>query len=306
MCFRLALLALVVVAAPAVAQQKPRKVAFLVGIGSYKHTLADLDGIPEKDVEALEKILTGNGFTVHTLTGAKATKKAIEARFQEVVGGGGDAGKALGKGDIVLVQLCMHGFTVETDGKAEPYLAGYDARPEEPATLVALNDLIRTASPFGVTSLFLVDACRENNDPNRGMTRGVEGGRMALPKNTAVLFSCGQGQLAYQPAALGHGLFTHAVLKALGGGTGLSGDISWADLVSHVGKAFDLPELKKHLPANKTQTPLAVLPLPGKRSPRKGGGSPGRIRTSNFRIQSPACYQLHHRGRRASGADPTG
>ena len=263
-CAAVLLAALVASAAPAqeaaVGQPagKGRKVALLVGVGSYKHTLADLNGVPERDATALEKQLKPHGFEVHTLTGAKGTKRAIEAKFKSLLEGGGDAAKALGKGDILLVQMCMHGFTVEVNGKKEPYLAGHDARPDDPGSLVGLNDLIRESAPFGATTLFLIDACRETTDPNRGGTRGVEGAQLALPRNTAVMFSCGVGQVAHQPDRLRHGLFTYAVLKALKGETGLNGPVSWADLVSHVGKAFRSPEIKKHIPAGQPQTPFAV------------------------------------------------
>ena len=241
-------------AAPSVAQQKGRKVALLVGVSSFKHNLADLGGIPDKDVEKLGGVLKGNGFAVHTLTGQAATKKEIEAKFKALCDGGGDPAKALGKGDVILVQMCMHGFTLEVNGKKEPYLAGYDGRQDAPATLVSLNDLIRTSAPFGATTYFLIDACREATDANRG----VEGGRMTLPKNTAILFSCAEGQLAHQPDKIKQGLFTYAVLKALHGETGLDGEITWADLVSHVGKSFKTNEFKKLIPAGKPQTPQAV------------------------------------------------
>ena len=236
------------------AQQKGRKVAFLVGVSTYKNGLADLGGIPNNDVGKLGEILGKNGFAVQTLTGEKATKKEILARFRAAFDGGGDSDKALGRGDIVLVQLCMHGFTLEANGKKEPFLAGHDGKADEPATLVGLTDLIRTAAPFGASTFFLVDACREVTDANRG----VEGAPMALPKNTAVLFSCAQGQLAYQPDSIQHGLFTYGVLKALRGDTGLDGDVTWADLVSHVGKAFRTNEFKKLIRAGKPQTPLAI------------------------------------------------
>src|SRR5262245_52922207 len=64
--------------------QKSRKVAFLVGVSTFKHALAELGGVPEKDVAELEKVLARNGFKVVTLTGEKATKKEIEERFKRL------------------------------------------------------------------------------------------------------------------------------------------------------------------------------------------------------------------------------
>ena len=65
--------------------------------------------------------------------------------------------------------------------------------------MVALNGLIDTAKPFGPTALFLVDACREVKDVNRG----IEGKRMTLPKGIAVLFSCAWGQVSHQSEKAG-------------------------------------------------------------------------------------------------------
>ena len=70
----LALLALAAITGPAHAQPKARKVAFLVGVGAYKHDLADLGGVPEKDVAELEIVLKKHGFEVVTVTAGKATK----------------------------------------------------------------------------------------------------------------------------------------------------------------------------------------------------------------------------------------
>src|SRR5262249_37087791 len=156
-----------------------------------------------------------------------ATKAEIESRFLTLLKGSGNPRNAVGTGDVVLVALCSHGFTVESTDpttkatKSEPFLAGYDARSDDPETMVSLNGLIHKASPFGASTFFLVDACREESDPNRGRTRGIEGTRITMPPRMAVLFSCGRGQVAHQPDSLKHGLFTYAVLKVLRGETGL-------------------------------------------------------------------------------------
>ena len=242
-------------------ERKPRKVAFLVGVGKFQHDLPNLNGSPQKDAGALETALKQNGFEVVKLTDERATKKAVESRFRSLLDGGGDPARALGQGDVLLVAMCSHGFTFETTDpatrakKSEPFVAGYDAVPGESGNMISLNGLIETGKPFGATKLFLIDACREvPPDLNRGQARGIEGTQMALPKRTAVLFACGQGQLSHQSekADGGHGLFTYAVLKTLKGG----GRVTWTRLVGGVEEAFDGDEIKAMLPKGKAQLPV--------------------------------------------------
>ena len=247
---------------------KPRKVAFLVGVGKYDHKFTDLGTAPENDVGELAKTLTDGGFEVVTLTGTgtganRATKANVEDRFKDVLRGGG--GKpAVKDGDTVLVVLCGHGVQDKAldpaTGKAEeqPFYCPVDAWPDDTKSMVPLNGLIRASEASGATTLFLVDACREvPPDVNRGTRTGIQGKKVVLPAKTAVLFSCGQGQLAHQDGTLGenkkgHGLFTYAVLKTLKSG----GRVSWTRLVAGVEEAFESDEFKALLPKGKTQSPL--------------------------------------------------
>ena len=258
----------VLFATPQVA--KARKVAFLVGVGKYDHKFGDLGTAPENDVSELADTLGKGGFEVITLTGTgggadRATKANIEGRFKDVLRGGG--GKAAVKdGDTVLVVLCGHGIQDKAldpaTGKNEeqPFYCPVDAWPDDTNTMVPLNGLIRASEASGATTLFLVDACREvPPDVNRGTRTGIQGKKVTLPAKTAVLFSCGQGQLAHQDGTLGankkgHGLFTYAVLKTLRG-DGEPRRVSWTRLVAGVEEAFESDEFKKLLPAGKTQSP---------------------------------------------------
>ena len=242
----------------------PRKVAFLVAVGKYDHKFSDLGTAPLNDVTALAKELAG--FEVVILTGDKpdadplrATRANIEARFKELLkGGNGKA--AIRDGDTVLVVLCGHGIQSEaidaSTGKKEeqPFFCPVDARADDTDTMVPLNGLIRTSESFGGTSLFLVDACREVTDPNRGTRSGIQGKKVNLPAKTAVLFACAAGQLSHQSDKLdkGHGLFTYAVVKALKTG----GRVSWGKLVDDVQASFQADDFKALMPAGRTQSPV--------------------------------------------------
>ena len=152
MRFTLAAAFLLAAAPQLPAQPKGRKVAFLVGVGEYKFNFANLGTAPERDVTALAKTLSAGGFEVVTLTGTgvgagRATKKNLEDRFARLLDGGGDADKALGKHDLILVHLCGHGYQVEATDPAtgrkeeQPFFCPLDAVPDKPDTMVPLNGL---------------------------------------------------------------------------------------------------------------------------------------------------------------------
>ena len=251
--------------------RKPRKVAFLVGVGKYDHKFPDLGTAPENDVGEMAKTLAGGGFEVVTLTGTgtggnRATRANIEDRFKEVLRGGGGR-PAVKDGDIVLVLLCGHGLQDKAPdpatGKVEeqPLFCPVDAWPDDTKTLVPLNGLIRASESSGATTLFLVDACREVlPDANRGTRTGIQGKKLTLPAKTAVLFACAAGQLSHQDGTLGenkkgHGLFTFAVLKTLRAADA-GQRVSWTRLVTGVEEAFESDEFKAMLPKGKGQSPV--------------------------------------------------
>ena len=164
---------------------------------------------------------------------------------------------------MLVVVLCGHGQELEVPDPAtklfvaQPMFAGHDGKKANAATLVRLNGLIGGAEEHGCTTLFLVDACRDNGEPNRGTRGGIQGKKVTLPKNMAILFACAQGQLSHQSdTAVGkHGVFTSAVLKTLKA-EAAAGDASWSGLVSGVNKAFRSPEVRGLLPPGTAQTPV--------------------------------------------------
>jgi hypothetical protein len=244
--------------APAFGQEKGRKVAFLVGVGDFRHDLTNLGVSPQKDATELGKVLKDGGFEVVVLTDKEATKAGIEERFKKVTEGK----TSLAKGDLLMVAFCTHGFSLPPAAGQpdQPFLAAHDSKLDKPATMVSLNALIADGKSSGATVLYLIDACRETKaDENRGQTRGIEPTQVTLPKGTAVLFSCGFGQVSHQNenAGGGHGLFTFAVLQTLRGERGIKDEVSWSGLVYEVEQAFKSKQFKEWIPPGKPQTPFA-------------------------------------------------
>jgi formylglycine-generating enzyme required for sulfatase activity len=246
----------------------PRKVALVVGVARYDHAFDDLQ-FPEDDAKDLAATLRQGGFDrVVLLTGSaagrdRATRKNIEDRLAELLGGDGDEARAVRKGDVVLVALSGHGQQLEVEDATAPggkredaFFCPVDGKPNDPGTLVSLSRLLdKVLAPCGGRNLLLVDACRDIADPNKG-SKGVEGRDMALKGETAVLFSCGRGEKSWENKGLGHGVFTHAVLKGLRGEAARNGVVTWSSLVLHVQEEMASEEFRKLIPAGYTQTPI--------------------------------------------------
>jgi hypothetical protein len=215
-------------------QAAGRRVALLVGINAYQKPFFDNLKYAERDVEQMAAQLKALGFEVTTLTGKSATRQAIDDAAVRLV-------QPLAKDDLMLVMLCGHGVQVDVvvpggTVRNDAFFCPYDAIANSPATLFSLTRLIdEILAPNVGRKLVLVDACRNDPDPARG-ARGIEGKVIALPEDTAVMFSCRKGQRAFENDNLQHGLFTHCVLEGLRGQAAQNGELDWAGLVAYVNR----------------------------------------------------------------------
>lgn len=238
-----------------------RKVALLVGINAYqKPFFPDLQ-FAERDVTEMAKELKKLGFTVTLLTGADAKRTRIDETVNRLV-------KPLTKQDIMLVMLCGHGlqrFVKLPNGgeKNDAFFCPYDAVENDTKSLFSLSYLTdEVLAPNVGRKLLLVDACRNDPDPGRGAARGIDGKVVALPEDTAVMFSCRTGQQSFENAKLKHGLFTYSVLEGLRGGAARDGEVSWSDLVAHVNRRMASREFAKYIPGQRRQEPIPAGGVP--------------------------------------------
>jgi formylglycine-generating enzyme required for sulfatase activity len=272
---------------PGASERAPRKVAFLVGISKYDHDFPALDFAEHDATELGEVLLKDAGFDeVVVMTGsatgdARATRKNIEQRLADLLGGHGDEGKKVRKGDLVLVALSGHGqqlFVPDPNapgGKREDmFFAPVDGEAGKADRLVNLSRLLDDVlASKGARSLVLVDACRKVADPNKG--KGIEGRDLALRGETAVLFSCERGETSWENKDVKHGVFNWAVLQGLKGKAGNYGVVTWSSLTSYVEEAMDSDEFKKLMPSGYTQTPIATGGPIGRVVLLNSGGGPG-------------------------------
>jgi len=232
------------------AAEEPGKVALLVGINNYnRRKLEDRPlRFAERDVQELAVVLQEQKFTVRTLTGPDATKVNIEEALTGLLKGP--------KKDVVVVAFAGHGMQLplkdelgnlvrDAQGRelSDAFFCPFDAVAGEGSTMISLTRLVERLDNEGGTNLFLVDACRDDFDPHRGLgKRSLSGDELVgrLPGNSAILFSCSKGQqaLEHEQAGGGHGVFFHQVIEGLRGAAAdaETGEVGWDDLVGYVRK----------------------------------------------------------------------
>lgn len=214
------------------ADDGPKKVALLVDVNRYRtRILVDKRlSYAERDVEELAKVQRAQGFEVRTLIGNAAGKQGIDAALDAVLKGREAA-------DLVLLGFAGHGVqmplvdergkaVVDARGKAlgDAYFGPVDAVFGRGESMVSLTRLFERLDREGGINLMLVDACRDNPDPERslgGRVRSLSGDELngRLPGNSAILFSCSAGQRSLETAKAGggHGVFIHHVIEGLKG-----------------------------------------------------------------------------------------
>lgn len=251
------------------AEAAPRRIALLAGVNKYdKRGFADAPlQYAERDIEEMAKELRAADYEVRVLLGTstgaeRASLLNIRAALRTLL-------QDVNANDIVLVGLAGHGQQIEVKSKAEAFFCPVDAVKGDPGTMLGMAELIATLEKKGGINLVLVDACRDDADPNRG--RGVDGDAAdRLPANTAVFFSCAARQRSFETekAGGGHGVFFHFVLEGLRGKAATRGkQVTWGSLVDYVSTEMSDEALRAWLPGlarNVSQTPHAVSNMKGR------------------------------------------
>ncbi len=224
------------------------RVALVVGIDAYQDARIGNLLFAGADARAMADRLRGAGYRVVYLQEKEATADCILSEI-----------RALGTNGQLVVYFSGHGYTFRKPNQPpENFLAlsatNLDNLGETGVTVrEVLAAMEATRSEH---QIFISDACR---NALRGQPLGRPMVFSAEDPNTSValLQSARHGQLSYEEAALGHGVFTHFLLKGMDGeAAGLDDWITLADLAQFVG-----PLVEQH--TKKTQ--------PDEQSPRIGG-----------------------------------
>jgi Caspase domain len=243
----LLIVSLAIAGPPLRAQDTGKKLALLVGVDKYPSGsgFSSLP-FPQRDVDALARLLLESGYRpehVRVLTMEKGFKddprflpigQNILTEFRLLIGDRKPQ-------DSLLIALVGHGLTRrvkarDSDGNEVEKSAGFfcpmNADIRDTKSMISLDDLYAELerSKAGV-KVMLVDACRDN--PTEGNTGAIP----FAPPSVAALFSCSDGEVAWDEAELGggHGVFFHYVIEGLRGEAdgNRDGKVSLLELVDY-------------------------------------------------------------------------
>jgi WD40 repeat protein len=288
------------VVAPGQTGARGEKHALLIGVSKYpKGKLRSLQ-YPDADVEGMARALVKAGYrqaNIHVMTqkarradpSRNPTLANIRATLQRWLKNRTDS-------DTLLIAFAGHG--VQFRGSNVQFLCPADANLKDPQnTLLRVDEvyqqLQRSRAGF---RLLLADACR--NDPSVDLSRSaapgeedppvvkIQGGLrpdVATKGGAVALFSCSQGEKAYEHDGLKHSVFYHFVIKGLGGeaDSNKDGKVTLAELLEYVQDHVSrftqreffvqqMPELHGNLRGSvalaTVQRPTVPVPLPPTRS----------------------------------------
>jgi TPR repeat protein len=235
------------------AQDQGKRYAILAGVEQYEHSKLTLLEYAEDDVTELGDILTKAGYSVTLLSDAAGktdanrlpTKQSIETTLTNVL-------KQLKRHDTILI--CLTGHGLQTVGEKDSFFCPRDANPSEKNTLISLKDVYERLDKCGAgfKALF-VDACRNDPDPGRGRSAGIDANTAPPPpRGIAAFFSCSGGERSFEHKDIKHGVFTYSLIQGLKGeAKDNDGDVTFESLVGYVKK--NTPKLTQNLLNNQSK-----------------------------------------------------
>jgi len=206
---------------------EPRRLAVVVGVGSYDDpAFQDLE-YPPADATALAEVLAADsagGFdrVVVLADGPSTRREEILRQLREVTGD-------LGREDVLVVYFSGHGTAAQgPDQPARLYLLPSDAVPAEldstALDLTDLRDFFGRLEPM--RKALIIDACfngqgksaidpdlRPRIDELLQTARGTD--LSQLGSGEAHLYATTVGRPAFEDPNVGHGIYTHYLLQAL-------------------------------------------------------------------------------------------
>lgn len=144
-------LALLSVSVQALAKEDSRRVAIILGNGSYQNT-SQLPN-PPNDARDISRVLRTLDFQVFSFI--DATRQDLE-RLQR------DAERILRGADVGLFFYAGHGMQINGENYMVPVDASFDDVSDILSQLVSLTQFLRRMEEFTPTNLIFLDACRNN------------------------------------------------------------------------------------------------------------------------------------------------
>jgi tetratricopeptide (TPR) repeat protein len=241
--------------------------ALLVGVKQYdKSELTTLE-YTENDVTALSLYLKASGYKrVVLMTQAIG---AQEARYLPTAANVRKELKGLledrKEDDTVVLAFCGHG--VQFRGSDEPYFCPMDAALKNKSTLISLSEVYRQlAECKAKMKVLFSDSCR--NDPLPRGTRAALANEITAPRthrakekvpdNVVALFSCTEGEVAWETDKHRHGVFFYFLIEGLKGkAANTASKVTISSLAEYVQREVG-DFVKAEISAGKRQRPEMV------------------------------------------------
>jgi WD40 repeat protein len=211
--------------------ERQTKLAVLVGIGAYP----DGSGLtplryPASDVRDLAAELTRQGYAVRQLSDGQATRGVIVRTINQI---GGLLDPEQG---TILFYFSGHGFARGGVNYLATYGSTVDDLEREGLPIAEVEQILKKSRAR--RQVMWIDACR--NDPGAG-ARGNETRsfvRLQASEGLRVLYSTRAGSVSWEDESLGHGVFTHFLLKGIRGeAKGQDGLVTMQDLAGYVSES---------------------------------------------------------------------
>ncbi len=208
-----------------------RKIAIVIGVSDYQHLepssgrIGDLIDLryADDDARAFARFLkedprAGGGWQVHEFIEGDAKIGPIFTKIGQVLGNAA-------RNDLIYIFFSGHGVSDEFD-PSQVFLMTADTDPSRPFTGLPYGQLrARIANSSARHIVMFIDACRsgivgfgkgENTAP--AFNQDQLGDRIAEFSEQKIIFSSGRSvQASWEDEALGHGVFTHYLLRGLTG-----------------------------------------------------------------------------------------
>jgi len=209
-------------------EAEPRVLALLVGIDDYNKTAAKSDGTREfgplksarNDAEQLKNTWQAQASSGKLYSGkdpvirvdANAQPEEILKQLDIIV-------KEAKTDDRVIIFLAGHGDFVDVEGKRKGsddktfvYCGPQYDRTKYTTTGLTGDEIFKKLADCPARKVVLIDACHSGNAASAGVIRRL----VPAGQGPVVIAACDQAEKSYEDPQIRHGLFTKAVLEALG------------------------------------------------------------------------------------------
>jgi WD40 repeat protein len=207
--------------------QKPKLWLLVVGVSAYRNPGVPQLSYASDDAKAFASLLTAQQGKAYrevesrVLTDDKATRANVLSALDWIR-------TSVGAGDVGVVFLAGHGFTMATDHRY--YYASVDVDPKRLTdTGVSYAAIQQALTDFngrgdGTRAVFFIDTCHSGDATGASIDAPIKAsngdaltGELTRTDNQVLVFASSKGnQFSWEDSSFRHGAFTEALIEGLG------------------------------------------------------------------------------------------